>query len=250
MQSIPPVEPGALLHVFDMDGTLLMGAATVEISRYLGRLADGMAIEEAWLRGAIDNLAFWNRALEIWDGITEEQIDGAFEAAVWIKGIREVFRDIHDRGERSIVISQSPHFFVKRLERWGAHATFGSDLRLGEKLREDPTLQPKDKQLITQHVLGQWGVSAGNCLAYGDSSSDIDLFRWLPNTVGVNAKGPLADLAVKAYEGNDLRKAYALGRSLVDENEKAGTPRSESVVNTSKVLTETALRQNEGKGDV
>ena len=99
-------------------------------------------------------------------------------------------------------------------------------------------------------MLGQWGVSAANCVAYGDSSSDIDLFRWLPNTVGVNAKGPLADLAVKAYEGNDLRKAYALGRSLVDENEKAGTARSKSVVNTSDVLTETALRQNEGKGDV
>lgn len=248
MQSIPPVEPGALLHVFDMDGTLLMGAATVEISRHLGRLADGMAIEEAWLRGAIDNLDFWNRALEIWDGITEEQIDGAFEAAVWIKGIREVFRDIHDRGERSIVISQSPHFFVKRLERWGADATFGSDLRLGEELREDPTLQPKDKQVITQHVLGQWGVSAANCVAYGDSSSDIDLFRWLPNTVAVNAKGPLADLAATAYEGEDLRDAYIRGRSLVDENARAETPRPESVEtsgNTSKALTETTLATNE-----
>jgi phosphoserine phosphatase len=242
MQSIPPVEAGALLHVFDMDGTLLMGAATVEISRHLGRLAEGVAIEEAWLRGAIDNLDFWNRALEIWDGITEEQIDGAFEAAVWIKGIREVFRDIHHRGERSIVISQSPHFFVKRLERWGADATFGSDLRLGEMLREDPTLMPQNKKLITQHVLGQWGVSADRCLAYGDSSSDIDLFRWLPYTVGVNAKGTLAHLAVKLYEGDDLRAAYILGRSLIDENARVETPRSESVdtpESTSNVLTET-----------
>jgi len=214
-QSIPPIEVGAVLHVFDMDGTLLMGAATVELSRYVGRLAGAVEIEEAWLRGEIDDISFWSRALELWDGISDEQIDAAFDAAVWIDGIREVFLDIDQRGERSIVISQSPHFFVKRLERWGAHATFGSDICLGERVRENSTLSPEDKVLITKHVLDAWGAGVSSCVAYGDSTSDIDLFTWLPHTVAVNAKAPLADLAAKSYEGNDLRNAYLLGRRLV-----------------------------------
>lgn len=217
-QSIPPIEVGRLLHVFDMDGTLLMGSATVEISRHIGRLAAAAEIEDAWLRGEIDDIPFWNRALELWEGIGDEQIDAAFDAAVWIEGIREVFLDIAQRGERSIVISQSPHFFVRRLERWGVHATFGSDVCIGEQAEENSTLSAEDKVLITKRVLDAWGASTSNCIAYGDSSSDIELFRWLPNTVAVNAKQSLVDLAAASYHGNDLRKAYILGRSLVNED--------------------------------
>ena len=218
-QQIPRIDVGPLLHVFDMDGTLMMGAATVELSRHMGRLGDATNLEQEWLRGEVGEIAFWQRALQLWDGVTEEQVDQAFEAAMWMEGVREVFDDIRRRGERSIVISQSPHFFVRRLECWGADATFGSDIRLGEPVTAKSTLQAEDKLLITQHVLGQWGLSNQDCIAYGDSSSDIALFRWLPNTVAVNARGPLADLAVKSYVGDDLRQAYILGRSLVDEDE-------------------------------
>lgn len=118
-QSIPAVKGGSRLHVFDMDGTLLMGAATVELSRFLGCFDTAFALEEAWLRGEISEVAFWNKALELWAGASEDQIDGAFEAAVWLEGIPEVFADIAARDERCIVISQSPYFFVRRLERWG-----------------------------------------------------------------------------------------------------------------------------------
>jgi len=218
-QQIPRIDVGPLLHVFDMDGTLMMGAATVELSRHMGRLGDATNLEQEWLLGEVGEIAFWQRALQLWDGVTEEQVDQAFEAAMWMEGVREVFDDIRRRGERSIVISQSPHFFVRRLERWGADATFGSDIRLGEPVTAKSTLQAEDKLLITQHVLGQWGLSNQDCIAYGDSSSDIALFRWLPNTVAVNAREPLTDLAVKSYVGDDLRQAYILGRSLVDEDE-------------------------------
>lgn len=218
-QSIPPMQVGPLLHVFDMDGTLLMGAAVVELSRHVGRFAEAMEIEGAYLRGEIEEIPFWSRALALWHGVTEEEIDQAFEAAMWMQGVREVFDDIHRRGERSIVISQSPHFFVRRLERWGAHATFGSNIQLGETVIANSTLLAEDKVSITQDILELWGLSPTDCVAYGDSASDVALFSWLPNTVAVNARGPLADLAAKSYVGDDLRKAYLLGRSLVDEDD-------------------------------
>ncbi|ORW64220.1 haloacid dehalogenase [Mycobacterium saskatchewanense] len=217
-QSIPPLGVGRLLHVFDMDGTLMMGAATVELCRHMGRLADAITLEQEWVGGEVGEITFWERALQLWEGVTEEQVDQAFEDAMWMEGLREVFDDIDQRGERSIVISQSPHFFVRRLERWGVHATFGSDIRLGERVTADSTLQAEDKLLITQHVLAQWGLSPRQCVAYGDSSSDVALFQWLPNTVAVNARAPLTDLAAKSYTGEDLRKVYLLGRSLIDQD--------------------------------
>ncbi|BBX62231.1 hypothetical protein MSAS_14050 [Mycobacterium saskatchewanense] len=219
LQPIPPIDVGPLLHVFDMDGTLLMGAAVVELSRYVGRFAEAMEIEEAYLRGEIDEIPFWSRALELWHDVTEDQVDRAFDAAMWMHGVREVFDDIHRRGERSIVISQSPHFFVRRLERWGAHATFGSNIRIGETVAPNSTLLAEDKVSITRGILALWGLSATDCIAYGDSRSDVALFSWLPNTVGVNAREPLTDLAARSYVGNDLREAYGLGRSLVDLNQ-------------------------------
>ncbi|UMB68323.1 HAD family hydrolase [Mycobacterium paraterrae] len=213
---IPLVEAGPLLHVFDMDGTLLMGAAIVELSRYVGRLAEATDIEEAYLRGEIDDISFWNRALALWHGVTEEQIDRAFDAAMWMHGVRDVFDDIHERGERSIVISQSPHFFVKRLEGWGAHAAFGSNIWIGETVTATSTLLAEDKVSITREILALLGLGPQNCVAYGDSTSDVALFSWLPNTIAVNAKDPLNQLAAKSYVGVDFREAYRLGRSLVD----------------------------------
>jgi phosphoserine phosphatase len=58
-------------------------------------------------------------------------------------------------------------------------------------------------------------------VAYGDSSSDVPLFQLLPHTVAVNATPALREIAAASYEGNDLRGAYALGRSLLDQKTKA-----------------------------
>jgi phosphoserine phosphatase len=58
-------------------------------------------------------------------------------------------------------------------------------------------------------------------VAYGDSSSDIPLFRLLPRTVAVNGVPSLREIAAAAYEGNDLWGAYILGRLLLDQSTKA-----------------------------
>ena len=48
--------------------------------------------------------------------------------------------------------------------------------------------------------------------------SDAPLFRWLSNTVAVNADHHLAELAAVSYRGDDLADAYALGRALLAES--------------------------------
>lgn len=205
----------AKLHVFDMDGTLLHGAASVELCRHIGRLAEADAVEQAWVRGEITDVQFWERMLPLWADLTDESIDRAFENARWIDGITEVFADIAARGEHSAVISQSPLFFVRRLQRWGVEAVFGAGVEPGGRAGRDLLITVEDKVAITEHLMAEHGLSEADCVAYGDSTSDVGLFTRLPHSVAVNGNVRIRELAARSYVGSDLRQAYALGRALL-----------------------------------
>jgi phosphoserine phosphatase len=210
----------AKLHVFDMDGTLLRGAAVEEISRHLGCFDQASALEQAWRRGEVaDEVLFWERVLEFWAHATDRDLDEAFERAPWMFRIPEVFSDIAARGEHSVVISQSPLFIVQRLERWGVHATFATTVERGVQCHIDQLLQPEHKVEITLDVVKRLGLSLSDCVAYGDSTSDVELFRELRRTVAVNATPATKALAAKAYEGHDMWEAYQIGRALLAQGD-------------------------------
>ncbi|WP_214370076.1 HAD family hydrolase [Pseudonocardia sp. H11422] len=210
------------LHIFDMDGTLLRGAASVELSRYLGMFEAADAVEQAWLRGEISDIEFWERVLPLWKGISEEEIDRAFEAAPWIDGVADVFADIADRGEYSTVISQSPRFFVKRLMNWGVGSAHGAGVEPGGRSGPDLLLTVQDKVTIADALMADYGLTAADCVAYGDSTSDVALFQRLHHTVAVNGNATIRELAAVSYEGTDLRDAYAAGRALLGSVNGAG----------------------------
>ena len=204
------------LHIFDMDGTLLRSTASIEISKAVGALTDAIAIEDGWREGVISDVGFWERCLAIWEpaGLNEQSIDIAFNTAPWLEGVEEVFTDIAARGEHSVVITQSPQFFVDRLQRLGAQSTYGTQVALGFAVYEEYLISPEDKVKIVVDLLETKGLTELSCVAYGDSTSDVPLFEWLPNTVAVNASEHVKSLATTSYEGNDLRDAYRAGRGL------------------------------------
>ncbi|SDR31061.1 phosphoserine phosphatase [Arthrobacter crystallopoietes] len=208
------------LHVFDMDGTLLRSTATIELARSLGHLEGGQEIEELWFEGKITDTEFWLRLLDMCKDASAADIDEAFHNAPWMAGIVETFADIRSRGEAVIVISQSPAFFVRLLERWGAHETYGSAVELGLPLSESATLLAETKVAITESALATRNLSAQQCVAYGDSSSDLGLFASLPHTVAVNPTPELEALAATRYVGTDIREAYSLGRQLIAKSNR------------------------------
>lgn len=200
-----------------MDGTLLDSTATLELTGFFDQRAVGVDIETRWGTGQISDDEFWQTLLDICEHATDSEIDTVFSHANWLSGIAATFEDIRSRDEVAIVISQSPGFFVDRLRQWGAHETYGSDVVLGQPLAQNATLSPAAKVTITRSVLDRYSLTPDDCVAYGDSSSDVELFGWLKNTVAVNASSPaVADLAAVKYHGFDLYDAYALGRDLLN----------------------------------
>jgi phosphoserine phosphatase len=205
------------LHLFDLDGTLMRGsAAAVEISRQLGVSAEIAELERDFLVRGMAPDEFAVRARELWAELTEAQVAAAFEGAPWLSGIEEVWADIRSRGEYCAVISLSPDFFVERLLAWGAHAAHGSRwpaVPFLEPVERAGILNAAAKVKIAERLCEEFGLLRSDCVAYGDSMSDAEIFAAVPISVAVNADHHVADLAVLAYRGGDLREAYELVQS-------------------------------------
>ncbi|UIX32660.1 HAD family hydrolase [Streptomyces sp. GQFP] len=171
------------LHLFDLDGTLLHGsAAPVEISRQLGLDREIAELERDFAMRRVEPAEYARRVRLLWAELTEARVDAAFVGAPWLLRIRETWAEIRDRGEYCAVVSLSPSFFVERL----------TGRARGARLCE------------------RFGLTRADCVAYGDSLSDAELFGAVPVSVAVNADRHLAGLATHTYAGRDLWDAYEL----------------------------------------
>ncbi|WP_344565357.1 HAD-IB family phosphatase [Streptomyces axinellae] len=230
-----PVRTRPRLHLFDLDGTLLYGsAAAVEISQQLGVEREIRALERAFAARELSPPQYAERACALWSGLTDQVVAAAFAGAPWLAGIREVWAEIRASGDRCAVISLSPDFFVRGLLDWGAHAAYGSrwpevpcgipdGSRGTQSARStvstrypsrpvDPAgiLTPAAKVKVAKKLCAEFGVLPQDCVAYGDSLSDTELFAAVPVSVAVNADHHVRAVASYAYTGRDLRDAYRL----------------------------------------
>ncbi|MEU0964359.1 HAD-IB family phosphatase [Streptomyces sp. NPDC005917] len=206
----------ARLHLFDLDGTLLHGtSAPVEISRQLGLEAETAELDRAISAGLIAPPEYAARVYALWAELTDAHVTAAFDGAPWLARIQDVWAEIREAGDYCAVVSLSPSFFVERLLDWGAHAAFGS------RFPAVPFVEPVDpagildaaaKVTIADRLCEQFGVGRADCVAYGDSMSDRELFAVVPVSVAVNADGRLAGLATYSYTGRDLWDVYECGR--------------------------------------
>ncbi|MEV6190918.1 haloacid dehalogenase-like hydrolase [Streptomyces sp. NPDC051920] len=204
----------ARLHLFDLDGTLLHGStAPLEISRQLGLEAETIALEKDISEGRIGPPEYATRVHALWRDLTEAHVTAAFDGAPWMSGIEDVWSEIRRNGDYCAVVSLSPSFFVERLLTWGAHAAHGSRfpaVPFVEPLDLAGVLNAAAKVRIADLLCAEFGVSRADCVAYGDSGSDKDLFGVVPVSVAVNADRHLSRLATHSYVGRDLGAAYRL----------------------------------------
>ncbi|MDT7789394.1 MAG: phosphoserine phosphatase [Pseudonocardiales bacterium] len=205
-----------------MDGTLLEGSACLDLSVHAGHSELIHDLEARWAIGQVGHVEFYELCVPLWKGLSDRDVDTVFDASRWIGGIEAVFADIRTRGEHAAVITLSPKFFAERLSRFGIETVYGAGVLPGGLVDESLVLTPDSKVTIARELLEQHGVSVDDCVAYGDSSSDVPLFAEFHNTVAVNATDALREAAAVTYDGHDLREAYAAGRALLGRAPQRG----------------------------
>jgi phosphoserine phosphatase len=207
------------LHVFDMDGTLLRGTtAPTELSRRLNRLGPLADLEAGFAAERITAAEFALEMRALWTGLSPELVAEVVSASPWIEGIEEVCGDIRDRGERSMLITMSPDFFAEHLLGFGIDVVAASRfpaLPFVQALDPAGILQPTDKVRLAEEERLARGLAQSDCVAYGDSMSDLPLFGVLENTVAVNADEKLERVSAVAYRGDSLLEAYEMARGLL-----------------------------------
>ena len=206
-------------HIFDMDGTLLQRtSAPVLLAAALGG-GDALAeLEARFATGAATAWQFAQALHEMWGIVPNDAAQRAFASAPLLANIREVLADVHRRGERACLITMSPDYFAEQFLEFGFDAVFASRFPRSADgaLDESAILNPQDKPRLAARFCAEHGLQMQDAIAYGDSMSDVFLFREVGLRVSVNGDHHVAELADIAIEGPDLMLAYRAARELCD----------------------------------
>jgi phosphoserine phosphatase len=206
-------------HVFDMDGTLLHGTtAPVLLAAAHGSPEALAALEERFASGSATTVQFARALHELWGVVTPEIAAQAFAAAPLLANVREVLADIRSRDERACLITMSPDYFAEQFLDFGFDAVFASRFprSAAEPLDESAILNPEDKPKLAARFCAEHGLTLESAVAYGDSMSDVFLFKAVGVRVSVNGDHHLEQISDIAVEGQDLLPAYRAARELLD----------------------------------
>ncbi len=212
-------------HIFDMDGTLLPGvSAPGLVAAALGRDDSLVELEARFAAGAATSAQVAHALHEMWGVVPVDIARLAFDTAPRLDNIRQVLADIHDRDEHACLITMSPDYFAEHFLEFGFDAVFASRFPRAATTALDAAgiLSPEDKPRLAERFCAEHELHLGHAVAYGDSMSDVFLFREVGLRVSVNGDHHIADLADIVIEGTDLMPAYRAARERLDRAPEPG----------------------------
>jgi phosphoserine phosphatase len=202
-----------------MDGTLVRRtSAPALVAAALGGNDSLLELEQRFDGGAATAAEFARALHQMWGVVSPDVARRAFLTAPLLENIREVVRDIHLRDEVACLITLSPDYFAEQFLEFGFDAVFASRFPRAPDvaLDEGAILNPQDKPRLAGRFCDEHGARLEHAVAYGDSMSDVFLFREVGLRVSVNGDHHLAELADIAVEGSDLMLAYRAVREWSD----------------------------------
>lgn len=201
--------PSKKLFVFDMDGTLLPGTTgMVEISKMTGHVKELEHYEIEYAEKRMDSVGFTSFLYEIWGNLSLEVSKEAFLRSPKIENIMKVTSKIAEQGHVSCLITASMSFFANHFYDYGFDYIYASTaFSPHTPLDMSKVLSSKDKPKIARELCQKLDLNFHDTVAFGDSVSDVHLFKELTHTVAVNGTAEIKSLARHQYQGNDLLEA-------------------------------------------
>lgn len=198
------------LVCFDLDDTLIREIHSVMLPCILnGKEKEHSFIQEQEENGIIDYISADYLRAELLFGLGENKISQSFlEIARPIKNIKSVVEALHEQNIRCIVITVGPKQVAKVVkEIWGFDDYYGSDYEVVEGIFTGKILNyiaAEHKVECLQDYCGNNLIKPEECIAVGDGSTDIPMFKYCGKSIAINSSPKVQESAMYAVDTDDL----------------------------------------------
>jgi phosphoserine phosphatase len=199
------------LAIFDLDGTLKqVRDPYVFLHKRLGTWEAAQAFSARGMAGELSYDDWLRLDVALWKGVSRTTMEEYFREDPYLPGARQTIRALKDGGVQIALISTGPSVHAEQVQdELGLDRVFANQILFedGRATGQACTHVPEmGKALIVARLQDELGVAPGECLAVGDSPSDIDMFRQVRLGIAVNPSSEeVREAAGLLLEGQDLR---------------------------------------------
>ncbi len=195
---------------FDLDGTLVHRSTTcLELAKAHDCLDEVMALEAGYTCGEITHREFAERNAAVYRDWPLEDAERAALALPLIDGLSDTVRTLKASGPHILIVTVTWSFVALALVR-----SFGLDGFAGATMGErDGRLTGEvtthfgevDKPRYVEAYGREHGIGLSQCVAIGDSRSDLPLFAAVGHAIALNATNDAREAAHTTVDTDDLR---------------------------------------------
>jgi phosphoserine phosphatase len=198
------------LACFDLDGTLTRGTSVSQhLADRLGQSEQVAELERRYASGDISNSVVAEEQARGYRGIALRQVVAKLGDIACIEGIDPTLAALRERGVESLLCTVTWSFAAQEFRRrHGFSAVSGTEIGLdpggvltGEVKRH---FDEWDKLEFVRSYCKVNDIDLTECIAVGDSRSDIPLFEAVGFSIGLNATPQAREGASVALDTEDL----------------------------------------------
>jgi phosphoserine phosphatase len=204
------------LACFDLDGTLVQATSVSQhLADRFGQSPQMAELERRYAASEISNSVVADEQAAMYGGMPLARVIEALDDIPCIEGIDATVNTLREQGVNSLLCTVTWSFAAEEFcRRHGFVKGFGTeiDIEPGGMLtgRVQRHFDEWDKLAFVRAHCAEVGVELEDCIAIGDSRSDVPLFEVVGFSIAINATEQAREAASVALDTEDLTDVLAL----------------------------------------
>jgi phosphoserine phosphatase len=204
------------LACFDLDGTLVQATSVSQhLADHFGQSTQMTELERRYAAGDISNAVVADEQAAMYGGVPLAQVVKALDDIPCIEGIDTTVSTLRKQDVDSLLCTVTWSFAAEEFcRRHGFAKGSGTEIdvepdgRLTGRVRRH--FDEWDKLEFVRSHCAETGVGLENCIAIGDSRSDVPLFEAVGFSIAINATEQAREAASATLDTENLADVLAL----------------------------------------